>query len=103
MFPAEMLILMAIALAGDSVSKIVDRPMDVSGEYIYYLYESLVKRGYLSCNDFNEYSLTLKGKKAICEFLRKNKEKLHDMVRMLRIMGVETDSRVAEIERIYMQ
>ena len=103
MFPAEMLILMAIALAGESVSKIVDRPMDVSGEYIYYLYESLVKRGYLTGSDSNEYRLSLKGRKTICEFLNNNEDKLKDMVKILQIMGVETERGIENIEKMYRQ
>ena len=47
LFPGEMVILIAIAGAGDFGKKILTRPMDVTGEYIGYLYDSLVRRGYL--------------------------------------------------------
>ena len=42
MFPSEMVILMAIAVNKDTGKKLLTRPMDVTGEYIGYLYDSLV-------------------------------------------------------------
>lgn len=45
MFPSELAILMAIAVAGDSGKKLLTHPMDVTGECIGYLYGSLVRRG----------------------------------------------------------
>jgi len=47
LFSGEMVILIAIAGAGDFGKKILTRPMDVTGEYIGYLYDSLVRHGYL--------------------------------------------------------
>ncbi len=41
MFPSEMAILMAIAVTGNSDKKLLTRPMDVAGEYITNLYNSL--------------------------------------------------------------
>jgi hypothetical protein len=38
---------MAIAATGDSGKELLTRPMDVVGEYIGYLYDSLVNRGFL--------------------------------------------------------
>lgn len=47
MFPNEMVILMAIAVGKDAGKELLTRPMDVTGEYIGYLYNSLVSRDYL--------------------------------------------------------
>jgi len=62
MFPSEMAMLMAIAVAGDSGKKLLIRPMGVVGEYIGYLYDSMVNRGYLKRDSSGEYQLTVKGR-----------------------------------------
>ncbi len=50
MLPGEMIILMAIVESGELGKKLVNSPMDVTGEYIGYLCESLVRRGYTEVN-----------------------------------------------------
>jgi len=90
MFPGEMVILMAIALAGDSVGRILDRPMDISSEYISYLYGSLVRRGYLKENSSGRYRLTPKGEKTLTEFLHENEVKVKDLVKTLQRLSIET-------------
>ena len=62
MFPSEMVILMAIAQTRDCGKKSLTRPMDVIGEYIGYLCNSLVIRGYTSGNHSMGYQLTPKGR-----------------------------------------
>lgn len=99
MFPSEMVILMAIALAGDSVKRLLDRPMDVSGEYISYLYGSLVKRGYLTVNGPSNYQLTVKGKETLREFLHENEARVKDVLNTLRKLGIETGQEVQEMEK----
>jgi hypothetical protein len=55
MFPSEMVILMAIASARDTGKELLVRPMDVVGEYIGYLYDSLTRRGYIKGNSSTGY------------------------------------------------
>lgn len=62
MFPSEALILMTIALSKDSGKKLINRQTDVTGEYIGYLCDSLVSRGYLNGNRAKGYQLTSMGK-----------------------------------------
>ncbi|MBA7675898.1 hypothetical protein ES703_84137 [subsurface metagenome] len=57
MFPSETTILMAVAVSKDTGKELLTRPMDVMGEYIGYLYDSLVSRGYLSGNRSRGYHL----------------------------------------------
>jgi len=57
MFPSETTILMAIAVSKDTGKELLTRPMDVMGEYIGYLYDSLVSRGCLSGNRSRGYHL----------------------------------------------
>jgi len=90
MFPGEMVILMAIEVAGDSVKRLLNRPMDVSGQYIANLYESLVRRGYLRRNGHRGYQLTAVGRAALSEFLHENEPRVKDLVRTLKELGIET-------------
>ncbi len=99
MFPSEMVILMAIAVARDSDKKLLNRPMDVIGEYITYLYNSLVRRGYLKGNSSRGYQLTLKGREALFEFLRKNETKVKDTVETLQQLGIEIGQGIDKLER----
>ncbi|MFC1915712.1 hypothetical protein ACFLW4_03355 [Chloroflexota bacterium] len=89
MFPSEMVILMAIAVGRESGKTLVTRPMDVTGEYIGYLYDSLVRRDYLKGNNVKGYKLTLKGREALADFLRKNETKVRDTIKRLRQLGIE--------------
>lgn len=99
MFPGEMVILMSIELAGDSVKRLLNRPMDVSGQYITYLYKSLVKRGYLKEGKYREYELTRIGRQALTEFLRKNESRVQDLVRALKQLGIKTGEEFARTEK----
>ena len=89
MFPSEMVILMAIAVARDSSKKLLTRPMDVTGEYIGYLNDSLVRRGYLKENSSRGYRLTSKGRETLFEFLRENKTRVKDAIKTLQQLGNE--------------
>jgi len=84
MFPGEMVILMAIEVAGDSVKR---------------LYESLVKRGYLKGNKYRGYELTTMGKQALTEFLRRNESRVQDLVRTLEQLGIKTGKEFARTEK----
>ena len=97
MFPSEMVILMAIALTGDTGKKLLPRPADVMGEYIGNLYDSLVTRGYLKENGYRRYQLTLKGSQVLLEFLDENKTKAKDAVKTLQQLGIETSQEIDKL------
>ena len=99
MFPSEMAILMAIAVTRDSGKKLLTRPMDVVGEYVGYLCDSLVSRGYLRRNGSREYQLTSKGREALVEFLYANKTRVKDAMKTLQQLGIEGDLDVDNLEK----
>ncbi len=89
MLPSEMIILMAIVVNKNTGNKLLTRPMDITGEYIGYLYNSLVSRGYLRGHRSTGYQLTPIGREAILEFIHKNKTKAKDVVKRLQLLGIE--------------
>ena len=99
MFPSEMVILMAIAVTGDSGKKILARPMDVTGEYVGYLYDSLVKRGYLNGNKSRGYVLTLMGRETLFEFMRDNKNRAKEAVNALQKLSIGFDHEMNQIKK----
>jgi len=99
MFPSEMAILMAIASTRDSGKKLLTRPMDVVGEYIGYLCDSLVSRGYLKRNGSREYQLTPQGGEALSEFLYENETEVKDAIRTLQQLGIEISQRADKLEK----
>ena len=99
MFPSEMVILMSIALSGDAGRTLISRPMDVLNEYTGYLYESLIKRGYMERNGSKGYKLTCKGNETLIEFLNENKAKAEEMIEALQQLGIEGNYRIGEISR----
>ena len=98
MFPTEMVILVAIAVARDSGKELLTRPMDVTGEYIGYFYGSLVRRGYLEGNSSRGYQLTPKGRQAIFEFLQENETRVKDTIKMLQQLGIESSQKMDKLE-----
>ena len=102
MFPGEMVILMAIAATGNSGKKFLTRPMDITGEYIGYLYDSLVRRGYLQGNRARGYQLTPSGRETLSGFLQANKTRVKDTLNTLQLLGIETsrDNLVKEVALI---
>jgi len=88
MFPSETEILMAIALK-KSGKKLVNRPVDVTSEYIVYLRDSLVKRGYLKKNRIKGYQLTSVGWRTLLEFLRDHEARTKNAIAKLKQLGIE--------------
>ena len=99
MFPSETVILMAIVIAEGSSKKPLTRPMDVTGEYIGYLCNSLVRRGYLGRNSSTGYQLTSKGRQTILEFIQENKNRVSDTVKMLHQLGIEDSQAIENLEK----
>ena len=91
MLPSEMIILMAIAVNKSTDQKLLNRPMDVTGEYIGYLYNSLVSRGYLKVHRLTGYRLTPIGRETILEFIKQNKTRAKDVMKRLELLGIDTD------------
>lgn len=89
MLPSEMIILMAIAIDKNTGQKLLTRPMNVIGEYIGFLYTSLVNRGYLKGQRATGYQLTPLGRETISEFLRQNGTKAKDIVKRLQLLGID--------------
>ncbi len=97
MFPSEMVILMAMAGNKNAGQKLVTRPMDVTGEYIGYLYDSLVHRGYLTGSRLRGYRLTSAGREALLEFLHNNETRVKDTVERLQQLGIECSQKMEKI------
>ena len=99
MFPSEMVILMAIAVARDSGKKPLTQSMDVTGEYIGYLCDSLGRRGYLKENSSKGYQLTSKGREVLFEFLHENKTRVKDTMKTLQQFGIEISQETDNLEK----
>ena len=65
MFPSEKVILTDIARSKDSAKQLMNRPMDIINEYICYLCDSLVRRGYIKGNRTKGYRLTSMGREIL--------------------------------------
>ena len=99
MFPSEMVILMAIAVTGDHGKKLLTRPMDVTGEYVGYLYDSLVRRGYLKGNKSRGFTLTAMGRETLFEFLRENKNRTKETINALQQLSIKVGQEVDKLEK----
>ena len=97
MFPSEVEILMAIAINKATGKKLLMHPMDVIGEYIGYLYDSLVSRGYLRRNRSRGYQLTSMGRGTLLEFLHENEAWAKDTIKSLRQLGIEYTQEMDEL------
>ena len=91
MLPSELVILMAIAVGKNRGKTLLSHPMDVTGEYIGYLYNSLVTRGYLKRYKSSGYQLTRVGREVISRFLNRNGAKAADVMKRLRLLGIDID------------
>jgi predicted transcriptional regulator len=100
MLPGEIIILIAIVESGELGKKLVNSPMDVTSEYIGYLYNSLVKRGFLTRDSSTGYQLTAKGRDALFEFLRENRTRVKDMIGSLQQLCIGISSQeIEEVEK----
>lgn len=99
MLPSEMIILMAMVVNNKNGKNALTRPLDITREYIGYLFNSLVNRGYLKQRGFSGYQLTPTGREEIFTFIRKNKTRSRDVVRRLRLLGIEINQE--QEEKIY--
>ena len=99
MLSGEMVILMAIGVTRDSGKKLLTRPMDVSNEYICYLCDSMVERGYIEGNISSGYRLTWTGTAALVEFLLQDKEGTKDTVQSLKQLGVDKGQEIGKLAK----
>lgn len=89
MLPSEMVILIAITINKSTGQKLLISPMDTTSEYIGYLYNSLVNRGYLKGHHSTGFQLTSIGREAIHKFIKENGSRAMDVVQRLRLLGIE--------------
>jgi hypothetical protein len=89
MLPSEMVILMAVTMNKHTDRKLSSGPLDITSEYISFLYNSLVKRRYLKGHPTTGFQLTALGDEVIQDFVRKNKSKDLDIVERLRLLNIE--------------
>ena len=99
MFPGEMVILMATALPEDWGERVLMRPMDVASEYIGYLYNSLIVRGFLMENGCGKYSLTAKGSKALLWFMREDEAGVKDVIATLQQLDIGAGRKMDKVEK----
>jgi len=97
MLPSEMIILLAIVVDRKTGARLRNRSMDVTGEYIGYLYDSLVIRGYLKQRSGKGYQLTQMGRLALLDFIRNTKTRSSELATRLKLLGC-TDNPGAEAE-----
>ena len=79
MFPSETAILMDIARNKDSGKQLANRAMDVVSEYIGYLCDSPVRRGYITGNRPKGYQLTSMGRGTLLEFFKENEGRIKEI------------------------
>ena len=72
MFPSEIEILVAADKAGGYKKSQLNHSMDVVGEYIGYLYDSLIRRGFIAGNRLTGYRVTSKGRERIRQYLSRD-------------------------------
>ena len=101
MFPSEIAILVAIATNKHSGKQLLDRPTDVIGEYIGYLYNSLVSRGLIKGNGSRGFRLTPKGGETLKKFLHSKKTAARDTLQRLRQLNIDVSQEAErEIEKL---
>jgi len=98
-FPSELVILMACAKTGAIGKNFVTRPMDMPGEYIGYLYNSLVRRDYIKGGRSIGYQLTSKGREALFEFLCENGMRFGDAINTLQQLGIAISQEIDKLEK----
>jgi predicted transcriptional regulator len=92
MLPSEMVILMAITINKSTGQKLLTSQMDITSEYIGYMFNSLVNRGYLKGHRSTGFQLTTTGREAVHNFIKKNNSKATDIVERLRLLGIEINT-----------
>jgi len=68
-------------------------------EYIGYLYDSLVKRGYIKGNGLKGHQLTSEGMETLVEFLHGNKTRVKGTLNMLQQLGIEISQGIDKLEK----
>ena len=101
MLPSEMIILLAIVIDRKKGDELRNQPMDVTGKYIGYLYDSLVNRGYLKQHGAKSYQLTTMGRETLFDFMRTNKTRSSEFVSRLQQLGIqitpEQEQKISEL------
>ncbi len=99
MFPTELIILMAIAETRNISKESLTSPTDIPGEYIGYLYNSLVRRGYIRRNNSRGYQLTDKGREPLFEFVRGSGKRFGKAIKTLQQLGIEIGQEMDRLKK----
>ena len=70
-------------MSEDTAKKIINRPMDLTGDNIGYLLHSLVRSGYLKGNRLIGYNVTPIVGETLLEFVREREAIVQDTIRKL--------------------
>ena len=89
MLPSEMVILLAISINKSTGRKILAHSLDITNDYISYLYNSLVNRGFLKGHRATGFRLTNTGREAIQSFINEHNSKDLDIIERLRALDIE--------------
>jgi hypothetical protein len=89
MLPSEMVILIAISINKNTGRKLLAHSLDITNDYINYLYNSLVNRGFLKGHRTTGFRLTAFGRDAIQSFIRENGSKDLDIIGRLQALDIE--------------
>ncbi len=99
MLPREIVILLAIAQATEFGGKMLSHSTgNTTCEYVDQLYDSLVRRGYLTRDSLGGYELTSRGGKVLVEFLHKNETRLKDTIKTLRQLRIGNNQEIDVLE-----
>jgi predicted transcriptional regulator len=84
-----MVILIAISINKATGQKLLDHPLDITNDYINYLYNNLVNRGFLKGHRTTGFRLTAIGKEAIQSFILENESGDLDVIERLRALDID--------------
>ena len=73
MLPSEMIILMAISISKNTGRNLLTNSLGITNEYINYLYNNLVNRGFLKGHRSTGFRLTTIGRETIQNFIREHR------------------------------
>lgn len=103
MLPSEMVIIMAISINKSTGKILYSNPLDITSEYIGYLYSSLVNRGYLKGHRSTGFQLTAIGREAVDAFIKNSRSGATEVVERLRRLGIEIspeqESKLCKLKR----
>jgi DNA-binding MarR family transcriptional regulator len=89
MLPGEMVILMAISINKNTGRKLLAHSLDITNDYINYLFNSLVNQGFLKGHRTTGFRLTAIGREVIQSFIKEHGSKDLEVIERLRALDIE--------------